>query len=83
VLRADSKLLVIDASVAHAAGWSDHPDSSAGRHFLRAVLDVCHQMVLTPEVAEEWRRHQSKYTRTWRTEMYARKKVRSLGTVEK
>jgi hypothetical protein len=45
-------------------------------------LDVCHQMVLTPELADEWRRHQSKYTRIWRTEMYARKKVRSLGTAE-
>jgi hypothetical protein len=59
-------VLVIDASVAQAAGWSDHPESSASRHFLRGVLDICHRMVLTPPLIEEWRRHQSSYTREWR-----------------
>jgi len=82
VLRGDSKLLVIDASVANAAGWSDHPDSSASRYFLRAVLDTCHQMVLTPALAEEWRRHQSKYAREWRKSTYARRKIRQLEAAE-
>ena len=82
MLRAASKVLVIDASVANAAGWSDHPDSSASRYFLRAVLDTCHQMVLTPALAEEWRRHQSKYAREWRKSMYARRKIRQLEAAE-
>jgi hypothetical protein len=82
VLPGASKLLVIDASVANAAGWSEHPDSSGSRHFLRAVLDICHQMVLTPSLAEEWRRHQSKYTREWRKSMYASRKIRSFGEEE-
>jgi hypothetical protein len=75
-------VLVIDASVAKAAGWSKQPDSSSSRYFLRAVLDICHQMVLTPALAEEWRRHQSKYTREWRKSMYARRKIRQLEAEE-
>lgn len=75
-------MLVIDASVAQAAGWSDHPESSASRHFLRAVLDICHRMVLTPPLIEEWRRHQSSYTRDWRKSMYARKKIQLLEAEE-
>ena len=82
MLRGASKLLVIDASVAKAAGWSEHPESSSSRHFLRAVLDICHQMVLTPPLTEEWHRHQSKYTREWRKSMYAKKKIRQLEAEE-
>jgi hypothetical protein len=77
-----SKVLVIDASVAHAAGVSEAPDSRASRQFLRAVLDICHQMVLTPQLTDEWRRHQSKYTREWRRSMYARKKIQQLEVAE-
>lgn len=79
---AASKELVIDASVAHAAGWGDHPDSSGGRDFLRAVLEISHRMVLTPPLIDEWRRHQSKFTREWRKSMHARRKVRILDSQE-
>lgn len=32
-------------------------------------------MILTPEIREEWNRHQSQFARTWRVSMMARKKV--------
>jgi hypothetical protein len=35
-------------------------------------------MVLTPSLVDEWRRHQSKYTREWRKSMHARRQIRML-----
>lgn len=70
-----SKLLVVDASVVHAAGESEKPDASANRDFLMQVLEICHRVAMTTQLADEWRRHQSKITRRWRVAMYARKKI--------
>jgi hypothetical protein len=39
-------------------------------------------MVLTPPLVEEWRRHQSKFTREWRKAMHARRKIRTLAAQE-
>ena len=69
-------MLVIDASIAMAAGeTSMHPTSRNCREFLQAVLTVCHRMVLTEPIQEEWTRHESRFARTWRKSMMARKKI--------
>jgi hypothetical protein len=39
-------------------------------------------MVLTPPLIEEWRRHQSKFTREWRKSMHARRQIRILDAHE-
>ena len=39
-------------------------------------------MVLTPPLVEEWRRHQSKFTREWRKSMHAKRKIRWLDAQE-
>ncbi len=71
-----SCVLVIDASVAHAAGdVSMNPTSRNCREFLQAVLQVCHRMALTAAIQDEWNRHQSGFARTWRKAMMARKKI--------
>ncbi len=71
-----SRLLVIDASIARAAGEiSKHPTSRDCREFLQAVLKVCHRMVMTQDIRAEWNKHQSRYARAWRTSMVARKKI--------
>ena len=72
-----SKTLVIDASIARAAGGehSQHPDSSHSRDFLKAVLDICHKIGMTPAIKEEWDRHESHFARSWRKTMVARKKL--------
>ena len=70
-----SKRLVIDASIARAAGRTDHPISKACRVFLEGVLNICHHVVLTKEITEEWNRHQSNFTVFWRSSMFARRKV--------
>jgi predicted nucleic acid-binding protein len=72
---ADSKRLVIDASIARAAGRTDHPVSKACRVFLEGVLKICHRVVLTKEIREEWNKHQTQFSMTWRASMVARKKV--------
>lgn len=72
-----SRRLVIDASIAHAAGGkgATFPTSKHCRDFLKATLTICHRMVMTPEIEEEWNKHQSKFASTWRRSMRARKKI--------
>jgi hypothetical protein len=71
----NSKRLVIDASIARAAGRAEHPISRTCRIFLEGVLSICHRVVLTKEIQEEWNRNQSKFTLSWRSSMVARKKA--------
>ena len=77
-----SAALVIDASIAGAAGQTEHPVSSACRGFLQEVLNVCHRVVLTPEISAEWKRHRSKFAYGWLASMWARKKVVRPDPVE-
>lgn len=72
-----SKRIVVDASVARAAGGQDasFPVSKNCRDILLAVLEVCHRVVMTPAINEEWKKHQSNFARAWRVRMEARKKV--------
>ena len=75
--KSPSRRLVIDASIAGKAGDRTrlHAAGKRCRDFLETVLVVCHRMVLTSEIAEEWSKHQLSFARKWRTRMYARKKV--------
>jgi hypothetical protein len=71
----NSRLLVVDASVAHSAGETEHPMSRSCREVLVSIRDICHRMVLTQAIQEEWSRHESNFARRWRVSMYARKKI--------
>src|SRR5579884_2623105 len=75
--RTRSQTLVIDASVARAAGpeAAVHPTVKHCRDFLIAVLDVCHRTTFAPALTEEWKKHQSGFARQWRLSMFARKKI--------
>jgi len=68
------KALVIDADVARASGEAGGR-SRRSREFLLAVRDHRHQLVMTQRLREEWRRHQSRFSRRWQTQMYGRKLV--------
>jgi hypothetical protein len=79
VAKVRSRVLVIDASLAPAAGEASmHPTSRHCREFLQAVLDLCHHMAITPDIQDEWNRHQSGFARRWRISMMARKKIESV-----
>jgi uncharacterized protein YqfA (UPF0365 family) len=69
------KRLVIDASVARAAGETEHPISRANRDLLRQVMSVCHKVVMTPDISREWKAHRSRLSFQWHAAMTARKKV--------
>ena len=70
-----SRLLVIDASVAHSAGETEHPVSSRCRNALLAILDICHHAVMTEAIQTEWNRHMSRFTSRWFRSMVAKKKI--------
>ena len=69
--------LVIDTSVTRAAGGEGATKTVSVncREFLKAVLSICHKIVMTPAIQSEWRRHRSRYSSTWLASMDARKKV--------
>lgn len=72
-----SRRLVIDASVARAAGGpaATFPLSKQCRDFLSAVLTISHRVVMTPAIIQEWNIHQSDFARSWRASMVARRKL--------
>jgi len=79
--KALSTVLVIDCSIAHAAGPEDaeHPTSKRCRDFLLAVLRICHRIGMSPAIANEWKRHRSGFARQWLVSMHARKKVMAIN----
>jgi hypothetical protein len=72
-----SRRLVIDASVARAAGGegATFPLSKRCRDTLKTTLDVCHRVVMPPAIRDEWNKHQSGFACQWRTAMIARRKL--------
>lgn len=83
--KSQSRNLVIDASIARAAGGSEaiHPASAITRDFLQEVLTICHKTVMTHAIQAEWDQHQSGFARKWRSSMVARKKLIALDIVER
>lgn len=72
-----TRRIVVDTSIARAAGseGATYPTSVNCREFLKAMLDSRHQLVMTPALVEEWRKHSSRFAVSWRASMYARKLV--------
>jgi len=81
---AQSRELVIDASIARASGGekATYPTAAATRDFLQAVLAICHKAVMTPAIRDEWDNHQSNFARKWRASMVARKKLNLVNLEE-
>ena len=74
-MKPGSKRIVVDASIARSAGMTQHPVSRSCREFLESFLKICHRVVMTSEVREEWRKHRSRFSASWLASMTARKKV--------
>jgi hypothetical protein len=76
VAKVRSRVVVIDASIARAAGEvSMHPTSRSCREFLRGILEHGHRTAMTEPIQEEWNKHPSRFARGWRTSMVARKRI--------
>lgn len=73
----DSKRLVVNASVARAAGGEEAAVSVSisCTEFLEIFRNECpHHVVMTPELSEEWEENQSKFAATWLRSMIVRKR---------
>jgi len=69
------KRLVIDANIAHSAGFSDVQDSRYCRLSLDAVLDGDYVAVFNEALRREWKDHLSRYSWTWQRSMVAQRRV--------
>jgi hypothetical protein len=80
-MAAVSRRLVIDTSVASAAGAAMHDDSRRCREFLQAVLQISHRAAMTPLLRNEWKRHQSLFAARWLAEMTSKRKVDGIADI--
>lgn len=81
--KVQSRMFVVDASVARAAGTANvDSTSSSCRRFLETMLTVCHRIAMTADIRDEWNRHQGNYARKWRKQMVSRKKLVALKNPE-
>jgi hypothetical protein len=82
--KVHSRSLVVDASIARAAGseGAAHPTAHRCRACLLTIRDVCHRLVMTEAIREEWDEHQSRFARRWLRSMFARRKVDRLNVAE-
>jgi len=80
-MPAVSRRLVIDASVASAAGSTMKPTSRRCREFLKAVLRISHQAAMTPLLRAEWSNHQSLFAARWLADMTSKAKVEAIAHV--
>lgn len=73
-MRRRARQLVVDASIAHAAGsvTATHPTALQCREFLQEIAaQRGFTLVWTEAIAEEWGRHNSAFALRWRVQMAA------------
>jgi predicted nucleic acid-binding protein len=69
-----SRRLVVDSSIMHSASEKDHPESSSCRAFLDEMLSICHRLVISAAIVDEWKRHLSGYSLLWLGAMRRKRK---------
>lgn len=74
------KRLVIDASIAGAAGGPDREDEDSARcsQFLIAARHTGHKLVVTPSLAAEWVRHRTRFSTEWQADMISRHQTHDI-----
>jgi hypothetical protein len=77
MIKRASRQLVVDTSIIRSAGPKEaaNPTSKHCRDTLVDILTICHHIVMTPDIQEEWNKHQSGFARTWRVSMVAHRKL--------
>ena len=86
------KRLVVDTSIALAAGGKEVTDSDVEAKdlvsincttFLKTFRDDCsHHIVMTSELFEEWKKYRSKFTFTWLKAMIAKNRFHYVKSPE-
>lgn len=65
--------LVIDADIMRAASTSEAPLASNAKKALDAIRDGKHRMVWCGPLIAEYKKHESRYSATWRANMISRR----------
>jgi hypothetical protein len=78
--RIRTRCLVIDASVAEAAGTTarPHPNAAHCRGFLDAVRGICHRVAWSETITSEWDRHKRGFAGQWLLSMRRIGKLRRV-----
>jgi hypothetical protein len=78
--KTTSRCLVVDASIAGAAGSRESKDPAGilCRDFLIAVRGVCHRIAWTEAMRLEWDKHQTTFAQQWRVSMLNLRKLRPV-----
>jgi hypothetical protein len=76
------KRLVVDTDVVSSAGGENATEirSTNCRDVLKAILSASHIVVISKDIIEEWKKHQSLFAKTWLRTMFARRLVHNLNT---
>ncbi len=70
------KKIVVDSNVARSAGnVSDIPISGHSRDALLAILNRKHLLVLNEPFEAEWKKHESRFAKSWRVTMQQRGRI--------
>src|SRR5216684_8811535 len=72
--------LVIDASIAEAAGTTGrpHPNAALCRDFLDAVRSICYRMAWSETITAEWDKHKRGFAARWLVSMERIGKLRRV-----
>lgn len=70
--------IVVDASVARAAGETEHPVSKLCRESLDAMISGGHLLAMSQQLEEEWKKHASCYAVGWWRLMRSRNRVKTI-----
>jgi hypothetical protein len=75
-----SRCLVIDASIAEAAGTTEprHPNAAICREFLTAVRRICHRVAWSEAITAEWEKHKRAFAAQWLVSMRSIGKLRPV-----
>src|SRR6266571_3401437 len=75
------KRLVVDTDVVSSAGGESATEirSTKCRDVLKTILSASHIVVITKDILEEWKKHQSLFAKTWLRTMFARRLVYNLS----
>ena len=73
--------VVVDASVLRAAGSDEaiEPIPSNCRDTLRTILQSARCAAVTKDIITEWNKHGSRFSRSWRTSMQARRLIKEVS----
>ncbi|WP_457243611.1 hypothetical protein [Pseudomonas lurida] len=73
---------VVDADVARCAGLSEVPSSKGARNVMQAMIKSDTVAIFCPTLADEWKKHRSKFSANWLSSMTAKKKILRVKPTE-